>query len=152
MRLLSSRLGIAGLERGLFQLLSQGLPDWAPPPHDLVVGSEPPAVAARAMRKVMEPAEEANDDLAVLVAELLTGFGARHGRHTASSLDAIVDDRNLLDGDDPLKGLDRKEFIRTVGAGAWASGFFLIRRLPRSSLFPYTTVFRCEARAPDIVE
>lgn len=47
-------LGIAGLGSGVFQLLSQGLPDWAPPAGGGVMGAEPPAVAARAMRKVVK--------------------------------------------------------------------------------------------------
>ncbi len=65
-----SDLGIAGLERGLFQLLSQGLPDWAPPSHDTVVGSEPPAIAARAMRKVVKLSKDP-DELAARFKELL---------------------------------------------------------------------------------
>lgn len=54
-------LGIAGLGSGVFQLLSQGLPDWAPPPYDAVAGEDSPSMAARAMRKVVrlskDPAE-----------------------------------------------------------------------------------------------
>jgi hypothetical protein len=46
-------LGVENLGQGLFQALSRGLPDWAPPPHSEVAGKEPPAGATRAMRKVV---------------------------------------------------------------------------------------------------
>lgn len=47
-------LGIASLGSGVFDLLSKGLPDWAPPDHESVQGGEAPASAARAMRKVVK--------------------------------------------------------------------------------------------------
>jgi len=55
-------LGIGKLDSGLFQTLSQGLPDWAPPPHTEaeLAGEEPPAGATRAMRKVVNLSE--NDE------------------------------------------------------------------------------------------
>ena len=53
-------LGIGKLDSGLIQTLSQGLPDWAPPPHTAVevAGEEPPAGATRAMRKVVNLSED----------------------------------------------------------------------------------------------
>jgi hypothetical protein len=53
-------LGIGKLDSGLFQTLSQGLPDWAPPPYSAadVVGKEPPAGATRAMRRVVNLSED----------------------------------------------------------------------------------------------
>jgi hypothetical protein len=57
-------LGIAGLGAGLFERLSQGLPDWAPPPPESLAGAEPPAVAARAMRKVVRLAKDPAELLA----------------------------------------------------------------------------------------
>jgi hypothetical protein len=47
-------LGVPGLSAGLIQQLGRSLPDWAPPAHESVAGAEPPAGAARAMRKVVK--------------------------------------------------------------------------------------------------
>jgi len=46
-------MGIQTLDAGIFKLLSQGLPDWAPPPHTEITGKDPAVGAARAMRKVV---------------------------------------------------------------------------------------------------
>ncbi len=46
-------LGIGNVGTDLFKNLSQGLPDWAPPPHTEVGDKDPPAGASRAMRKVV---------------------------------------------------------------------------------------------------
>jgi hypothetical protein len=46
-------LGIGSLGADLFENLSEGLPDWAPPPHTEVGDKDPPAGATRAMRKVV---------------------------------------------------------------------------------------------------
>ena len=58
-------LGIGKLDSGLFQTLSDGLPDWAPPPHTAVevAGEEPPAGAIRAMRKVVNLSEDEDQRL-----------------------------------------------------------------------------------------
>ena len=64
-------LGIASLGSGVFDLLSKGLPDWAPPDHDTVQGAEPPASAARAMRKVIKLAKDP-DELLSRFQELLS--------------------------------------------------------------------------------
>jgi hypothetical protein len=47
-------LGVPGLSAGLIQQLGRSLPDWAPPADESVAGAEPPAGAARAMRKVVK--------------------------------------------------------------------------------------------------
>ena len=46
-------LGIGSLGADLFENLSEGLPDWAPPPHTEVGDKDPPAGATRAMRKLV---------------------------------------------------------------------------------------------------
>jgi len=46
-------MGIDTLDAGIFKLLSQGLPDWAPPPHTETTGKDSVIGAARAMRKVV---------------------------------------------------------------------------------------------------
>lgn len=51
-------LGVPGLSAGLMQQLGRSLPDWAPPAHESVAGAEPPAGAARAMRKVVKLAKD----------------------------------------------------------------------------------------------
>jgi len=53
-------LGIGSVNTGIFRVLSQGLPDWAPPPHTAseLAGEEPPAGAIRAMRKVVNLSED----------------------------------------------------------------------------------------------
>ena len=59
-------LGIGNLDTGIFRTLSQGLPDWAPPPHDAagVADQEPPAGATRAMRKVVNLSKDEDERLA----------------------------------------------------------------------------------------
>ncbi len=47
-------LGVPGLSAGLIQQLGRSLPDWAPPAPESAAGAEPPAGAARAMRKVVK--------------------------------------------------------------------------------------------------
>jgi hypothetical protein len=59
-------LGIGDLGADLFKNLSEGLPDWAPPPHSEVGDKDPPAGATRAMRKVVKLAKDPE--------ELLTRF------------------------------------------------------------------------------
>jgi hypothetical protein len=56
-------LGVDNLGQGLFQLLSRGLPDWAPPPHSEVADKEPPAGATRAMRKVVNLSKDPKEVL-----------------------------------------------------------------------------------------
>ena len=58
-------LGVGSLDSGIFQALSHGLPDWAPPPHTTaeVAGEEPPAGAARAMRKVVNLSKNKDERL-----------------------------------------------------------------------------------------
>jgi hypothetical protein len=58
-------LGIGNLDSGIFQTLSQGLPDWAPPPHTAaeVAGEEPAAGATRAMRKVVNLSKNKDERL-----------------------------------------------------------------------------------------
>lgn len=58
-------LGIGSVDTGIFRVLSQGLPDWAPPPHTAseVIGEEPPAGAIRAMRKVVNLSEDEDERL-----------------------------------------------------------------------------------------
>ena len=48
------QLGVPGLGPGLIEQLGRSLPDWAPPSDKTVAGAEPPAGAARAMRKVVK--------------------------------------------------------------------------------------------------
>ncbi len=50
-------LGVASLGSGIFQLLSQGLPDWAPPAGG-DSNAESPVSAARAMRKVVKLSQD----------------------------------------------------------------------------------------------
>jgi len=58
-------LGIGSVNTGIFRVLSQGLPDWAPPPHTAseLAGEEPPAGAIRAMRKVVNLSEDEDQRL-----------------------------------------------------------------------------------------
>ncbi len=58
-------LGIGSVDTGIFRVLSEGLPDWAPPPHTAseVIGEEPPAGAIRAMRKVVNLSEDEDERL-----------------------------------------------------------------------------------------
>ena len=58
-------LGIGSVNTGIFRVLSEGLPDWAPPPHTAseVAGEEPPAGAIRAMRKVVNLSEDEDQRL-----------------------------------------------------------------------------------------
>jgi len=47
-------MGIDTLDQGIFKVLSQGLPDWAPPPQTETTDKDPATGAARAMRKVVK--------------------------------------------------------------------------------------------------
>ena len=47
-------MGLDTLDAGIFKLLSQGLPDWAPPPHTETAGKDPTTGAERAMHKVVK--------------------------------------------------------------------------------------------------
>jgi hypothetical protein len=51
-------IGIENLGGDLFKHLSEGLPDWAPPPHTEVGDKDPPAGATRAMRNVVKLAKD----------------------------------------------------------------------------------------------
>jgi len=53
--------GIDTLDAGIFKLLSQGLPDWAPPPNIETTGKDPAIGAARAMRKVLNLSTNSGD-------------------------------------------------------------------------------------------
>lgn len=64
-------MGVANLGTGVFRVLSQGLPDWAPPPHTAAVGEEPPAGAVRAMQKVIKLSKN-SDELMRRFSELVT--------------------------------------------------------------------------------
>ena len=64
-------MGVANLGTGVFRVLSQGLPDWAPPPHTAAVGEEPPAGAVRAMQKVVKLSKN-SDELMRRFSELVT--------------------------------------------------------------------------------
>ncbi len=63
-------LGVPGLGAGLIQQLGRSLPDWAPPSHETVAGAEPPAGAARAMRKVVKLSKD-REELAQRFRELV---------------------------------------------------------------------------------
>ena len=56
-------MGIGNLGADLFKNLSEGLPDWAPPPHSEVGDKDPPAGATRAMRKVVKLAKDPEEML-----------------------------------------------------------------------------------------
>jgi hypothetical protein len=56
-------LGVASLDTGVFRILSQSMPDWAPPPHTVVEDVEPPTGAIRAMRKVVQLAKDSGEIL-----------------------------------------------------------------------------------------
>ena len=64
-------LGVANFGTGVFRVLTQGLPDWAPPPHTVAAGEEPPAGAVRAMHKVVKLAKN-TDELMKRFNELVT--------------------------------------------------------------------------------
>ena len=64
-------LGVANFGTGVFRVLTQGLPDWAPPPHTVAGGDEPPAGAVRAMHKVVKLAKN-TDELMKRFSELVT--------------------------------------------------------------------------------
>ena len=64
-------LGVPGLSAGLIQQLGRSLPDWAPPAHETVAGAEPPAGAARAMRKVVKLSKD-REELTQRFKELVT--------------------------------------------------------------------------------
>ncbi len=64
-------LGVPGLSAGLIQQLGRSLPDWAPPAHETVSGAEPPAGAARAMRKVVKLSKD-REELTQRFKELVT--------------------------------------------------------------------------------
>jgi len=64
-------LGVPGLSAGLIQQLGRSLPDWAPPAQETVAGAEPPAGAARAMRKVVKLSKD-RDELTQRFKELVT--------------------------------------------------------------------------------
>lgn len=64
-------LGVANFGTGVFRVLTQGLPDWAPPPHTVASGEEPPAGAVRAMHKVVKLAKN-TDELMKRFSELVT--------------------------------------------------------------------------------
>lgn len=64
-------LGVPGLGAGLIQQLGRSLPDWAPPAHESVAGAEPPAGAARAMRKVVKLSKD-REELSQRFKELVT--------------------------------------------------------------------------------
>jgi len=51
-------IGTENLGADLFKHLSEGLPDWAPPPHTEVGDKAPPAGATRAMREVVNLAKD----------------------------------------------------------------------------------------------
>jgi len=63
-------LGVPGLGPGLIEQLGRSLPDWAPPSDKSVAGAEPPAGAARAMRKVVNLSKN-RDELAQRFKELV---------------------------------------------------------------------------------
>ena len=53
--------GIDTVDEGIFKLLSQGLPDWAPPPHSETPDKDPATGAARAMRKVVKLSKDSGE-------------------------------------------------------------------------------------------
>jgi hypothetical protein len=56
-------MGIETPDAGIFKLLSQGLPDWAPPPQTETTGNEPTTAAARAIRKVVSLSRDSGERL-----------------------------------------------------------------------------------------
>jgi hypothetical protein len=56
-------LGVTSLDTGVFRILSQSLPDWAPPPYTVVEDAEPPTGAVRAMRKVVQLSKDSGEIL-----------------------------------------------------------------------------------------
>jgi hypothetical protein len=57
-------IGVEDLSANLIKNLSEGLPDWAPPSHEELGDREPPAGAARAMRKVVKLSKDSDEVLA----------------------------------------------------------------------------------------
>ncbi len=53
-------LGVENLGPDIIRTLSKSLPDWAPPSHEQAPGTESPASAARAMRKVVKLSKDRN--------------------------------------------------------------------------------------------
>jgi hypothetical protein len=86
-------IGIENLGTDLFKHLSEGLPDWAPPPHTEVGDKDPPAGATRAMRSVVKLAKDPE--------ELLTRFkemvGVAIKEFNAGSLGRAVTMLDLAD-------------------------------------------------------
>lgn len=56
-------IGVENLSSNLIKHLSEGLPDWAPPPHEEVGDRDPPAGATRAIRKVVKLSKDSDEVL-----------------------------------------------------------------------------------------
>ena len=103
-------LGVSSLDTGVFRILSQSMPDWAPPPHTVVEDVEPPTGAVRAMRKVVQLSKDSGEILRRF-SELVTVAIEEFNEGSLGRAVTMIDLAERMIADDEVDGSTVKTVI-----------------------------------------